>query len=232
MTEKNNNGALELVILRNMFYRDNYRRALTILGLVVLINCVLAGAIFYKVINPPPPQYFATTDDGRMINWHPLNDPVVTDEFILQWSTTAVRKAFSMDYIHWRQQLEDASVYFTRQGWKYFLESFKKSNNLETLSNLKMVSDAVVVGAPKILEKAILGGVYAWKIQMPILVTFSNLNKSIPMPLQVTLIVMRVPVEQSADRVAINNFLPVPQSGSEVDSRSAEQKAIEAGGPF
>lgn len=211
MKNNDNTGALELVILRNTFYRDNYKRALTALVLIVIINCILAASIFYVVTNPPKPEYFATTDDGRMINWHPLNDPVVTDDFIVQWTTNATRKAFSLDYLHWRQQLEDASKYFTSQGWKYFLQSFKQSNNLETLTNLKMVSDAVVTGAPKILQKAVLDGVYAWKVQMPILVTYSNMGKSIPMPMTVTLIVMRVPVEQNSDRIAINNFLPVLQ---------------------
>lgn len=224
MSDKNNNtntnantntGALELIILRNAFYRDNYRRAFIALILVVLVNCGLLGTIIFKVMNPPKPQYFAITDDGRMINWHPLSDPVVTDDFVLQWATTAVRKSFSLDHIHWRQQLEDASPYFTPQGWRFFLQSLKKSNNLDTLTSLKMVSDAVVSGAPQIVEKAVLDGVYAWKIQMPVLVTYSNIAKSIPMPMMVTLIVLRVPVEQSAYRIAINNFLPVPQESSE-----------------
>lgn len=205
------NGALELIIMRNSFYRDNFRRAWLALVLMFAINCVLAVTIIYKVMNPPAPQYFATTADGRMINWHPLSDPVVTDDFVLQWSANAVRKAFSLDYMHWRQQLQDASTSFTPLGWKYFLQSLKQSNNLDTLTSLKMVSDAVVTGAPQILEQMVADGVYAWKVQMPILVTYANVGKSIPMPMDITLIVLRVPVEQSADRIAINNFLPVPQ---------------------
>lgn len=210
-----NQGALELIVMRNMFYRDNYRRALFALLLLIVINLGLLMAVIYKIMNPPPPQYFATTADGRMINWHPLNDPVVTDDFVLQWSVNAVEKAFSQDYIHWRQQLQEASNYFTPEGWRYFLQSLKQSNNLDTLTNLKMVSDASVTGAPQILQKAVVDGVYAWKIQMPILVSYSNLNKTIPMPMKITLIVLRVPVEQSPDRIAINNFLPVPEQTGE-----------------
>ena len=36
-------------------------------------------------------------------------------------------------------------------------------------------------------------------------------NQVIPMPMEVTVIVMRVPVEESPERIAINNFLPVVQ---------------------
>ena len=132
-----NNGALELIVMRNAFYSDGYRRALIVLLVIVAVNCILAGTIFYKLINPPQPQYFATTNDGRMINWHPLNDPVVTDDYVLQWATNAVRKSFSLDYQHWRQQLEDASSNFTSLGWKYFLQSLKQSNNLEDINQLE-----------------------------------------------------------------------------------------------
>ena len=61
--------------------------------------------IFYKWVYPPQAEYFTTTADRRIIMLYPLSDPVLPDDFILQWSTDAVRKAFSLDYKHWREQL-------------------------------------------------------------------------------------------------------------------------------
>jgi len=211
MNKNKTTGALELIILRNDFYRDSYRRCLLILLFLIVINSVIAGAIIYKVLNPPLPEYFATTANGRMINWHPLTDPSVPQSFVTQWAANAVNRAFSLDYIHWRQQLQEASDNFTNYGWKAFLDALKKSNNLQTLTSLKMVSDAQVTGAPRVLEEAIVGGHYAWKIQMPILVVYSNATRTIQMPMDVTLIVLRVPVEENPNRIAINNFLPVPR---------------------
>lgn len=204
-------GGLELVMLRNMFYRDSYRRALMALLLLIAVNVVLAGVVVFLEFTPPKPQYFPTTADGRIIHWHPLNDPVVTDNFVLQWAANAVRQAFSLDFIHWRSQLQTASGDFTPSGWKYFLQSLKSSNNLTTLTQLKMVSNATITGAPQLLEKEVISGVFAWKIKVPILVTYTNAARTIPLPLMVTLIVLRVPVQQSAARIAINNFLPVPR---------------------
>lgn len=220
--QNKNTGALELVMLRNMFYRDNYKRALLALFLLVVVNCMLGAAIFYKFTHPTPPKYFATSGDGRIIAWHPLKDPAVTDDFVLQWSAKAVRQAFNLDYIHYRQQLQTASSDFTPFGWKYFLQKLKSSNNLKTLTSLKMVSNAKITGAPRIIAKEPVDGRYAWKIQMPILVTYSNAHRVIPMPLNVTLIVLRVPVTESPSRIAINNFLPVPQ-------KTAEQKLFSQG---
>lgn len=218
MTKQNTtqqNGALELVVMRNAFYRDNYRRALFVLLLLFITNVVLTGAVMYKWLYPARPQYFATTSDGRLINRHAMSDPVVSDDYVLQWSANAVRRAFSLDYQHWQSQLQSSSIYFTDWGWKYFLQSIKKSNNLETLKKLKMVSSAEITNTPRIERKEVLDGVYAWKVQMSILVTYENINRSIPMPMDVTLIVMRSPVTQSPDRIAINNFLPVAKQSTQ-----------------
>lgn len=213
--QTNQGGGLALILHRNAFYRDAYRRVLCVLFLLLIVNAILALAIGYKVTHPPVPQYFSMTPDGRMISQNPLNDPAVSDDFVLQWASNALRKSFSLDYMHWRDQLQTASNYFTPEGWKYFLQSLKQSNNLTTLTNLKMVSDAQITGAPQIMEKAVLNGVYAWKIQIPILVNYSNVERNIQMPMEITLIVLRVPVEQNPNRIAINNFLPVVEKTSD-----------------
>lgn len=198
---------LKLVMLRNAFYRDSYRHVIIALLMVLGINCILGFMIFYKWTHPPAPQYFATTADGRIIMLHQLTDPVVPDDFVVQWATNAVRASFSLDYIHWREQLQRASNNFTSAGWKYFLASLKSSNNLKTLTTLKMVSNATVTAAPQVAEKAIVGGHFAWKITMPLLVTYESAGHTIHMPMNVTLIVIRMPVQNYPQRVAINNFL-------------------------
>jgi intracellular multiplication protein IcmL len=202
---------LTLVLLRNLFYRDGYRWAVFALFIVLIIDCGLAGLLFYQVKNPPQPQYFAITPDGRIINNYRLDDPIFPDDHILQWTADAVRQTFSIDYMHWQDQLQTASSKFNMAGWREFLKAFKNSNNLETITKLKMVSNAEITGAPHLLQKAVLGGHYVWKVQVPILVTFNSGAQVIPVPMDVTLIVMRVPVEESPERIAINNFLPVAQ---------------------
>lgn len=203
----NQPDGLKLILLRNAFYRDNYRRALLALLLVLIMNCGLAGLIAYEWMHPTPPQYFATTADGRIIMLHPLSDPVLPDDFVLQWAADAVHKAFSLDYVHWREQLQDASNNFTPDGWKWFLDSLKNTNNLKTLTDLQMVSNATVTGAPQVQEKEVIDGHYAWKITMPLLVTYTSIGHTINMPMQVTLIVVRMPEQSYPQRVAINNFL-------------------------
>lgn len=204
---------IEIVLQRNAFYRDGYRKALCVTLLLILLNIVLGFWVFWRTTHPTPPQYFAATADGRIIHIHPLSDPTVTNSYVLQWTANAVQRAFSQDFIHWRRQLQNIAPYFTPQGWKDFVAQMKATNNLKTLVELKMVSNAEVTGAPKVVAHAVVNGHYAWKITMPILVTFTNATRTIPMSFNVTVIVLRMPEANYPDRIAINNFLPQVTQG-------------------
>jgi intracellular multiplication protein IcmL len=208
MSDNDKNNGLELVLLRNTFYRDAYRRMVLLVVILFFINCGLGAAIVVDYLNPQPPQYFATTAEGRIINIHKLTDPVVTDSYVLQWTANAVRQAFSADYIHWRKQLQDASANFTPDGWRYFLGALKSSNNLNTLVDMKMVSGVELTSAPQVTKKMVVDGHYAWKVQMPLLITYTDGKQHINMPWNVTVIVARMPVQDYPQRIAINNFLP------------------------
>ncbi len=207
LESKSSSNGLELILLRNDFYRDNYRRAVLAFLLMFIVDCALSTAIIYQWMNPPASQYFAAADDGRIINIHPLSDPAVSNEFLLQWTSTAVQRTFALDYVHWREQLQSVSDFFTPDGWKWFINALQGTNNLKTLVQLQMVSGATITGAPQILEHAIIGGRYAWKISVPILITYSSTQKTFNIPATVTVVVVRMPITQAPDRIAINNFI-------------------------
>ncbi len=204
--EKKQHRGLEMVVMRNAFYRDHYYFALFAVVLMLAINGFLGLIIFYKWKHPAQPQYFATTAEGRIINIEPMNKPAVSDDFVLQWATESLRKAFSLDYIHWKAQLQEAQANFTPDGWNYFTDALKKSNNLKTLTELKMVSNVEMTGAPEITTKAVVGGHYAWNIKIPVLLTSTNGTKTIHTPINFTVIVLRESAQYYPQKIAINNI--------------------------
>jgi intracellular multiplication protein IcmL len=208
---KREEGGLTTILLRNEFYKDNYTRAKVALVMLCLLNVFLAVSVVYRYLNPPQPQYFPTNSQYQLIKWHPLTDPIFDDNHIFQWVSQAVQSAFSLDYIHYREQLQTASESFTPSGWQWFVNSLKKTGNLTTLTQLEMVSNAQITGAPSMLFKGILDGRYVWEVEIPLLVTYNNLNRSIPQPLKITVIVMRMPVQDYKHQIAINQFLPLVQ---------------------
>jgi intracellular multiplication protein IcmL len=208
---KKSGKGLELVVVRNAFYRDNYYRVLFGVLLLLLINVFLVFIVYYKWSHPPEPQYFPATADGRIIKMHSLSKAVYPDDYVMQWAADSVRKAFSLDYIHWKEQLQDALTNFTASGRRNFIDALKKTNDLKTLVDLKMVSNIKITGAPQVMIKTVTAGHYAWNINIPMLLTFTNGSKTINLPMSVTVIVLRESAEYYPQKIAINNFFASTQ---------------------
>lgn len=194
------------VLCRNQFYADQYKTSVVLFLMLLLLNVVLLGSIVYTMTHPIPPQYIPATNDYKLIRLHPLTDPVLDSKTVLQWASLAAQKAYNLDYVHWRSQLQDSSAQFTDSGWKSFLGSLKSSNNLKSLVNLKLVSSAEITGAPVVDVAMPISGHYGWRIHFPMQVTYTG-KKTIKQNMMITLVVLRESVVKYPNRVAINNYI-------------------------
>ena len=131
--------ALELVTLRNNFYRDNYRRLVMALVILLAINAALVGVVIYQFSSRPEPRYFATSADGKITPIYALEVPMVSASALLSWANQAAVAAFSYNFANYRQALQDASDYFTPEGWKDFQAALESSNNLSAVITKKLV---------------------------------------------------------------------------------------------
>jgi intracellular multiplication protein IcmL len=68
--------ALEQAKERKNFYRDSFRKVVTILLIMILINILLSLAIYYYVTHRPEPNYFATSETGEITSVYPVVAPV------------------------------------------------------------------------------------------------------------------------------------------------------------
>jgi intracellular multiplication protein IcmL len=206
--------AMEAVALRNKFYKDNSSRVMAILMLSMLINIALVTLIYYMFMNPPQPRYFATSINGRITPLFPLNEPNQSDAAVLQWATTAGIAAFSYNFVNYRTELQAASGFFTPKGWSQFMKALQDSNNLDAIRAKKLIVSAVAKRAPIILEKGILGGKYAWRIQLPLLITYQSPSEFSQTEDVVRLTVTRVSTLNSPRGIGITQFVVEPKTGA------------------
>ena len=199
-------SALETIVLRNGFYNDQYKSSLILLLITFVVNVLLGLSILYVAGHPPVPQYFPATNDYKLIELHPLTDPTVSDKFVAQWASLAAQRAYNLDYVHWKSQMQDSSANFTDAGWNDFLSTMKSSGNLRSLLDLHLVSIAKVTGSPQIIAEMVVGGRYAWKISVPMEVLYTG-DKKISQTMKLTLIVVRAPAAKYPSRIAINNYI-------------------------
>ena len=206
--------ALETVALRNKFYKDNSSRVMLILLLSMLINFGLITLMYYLFTNPPQPRYFATSINGRITPLFPLDEPNQSDAAVLQWATQAGMASFSYNFVNYRNELQAASEFFTPEGWGQCMGALQASNNLDAIRAKKLIVSAVAKRAPIILEKGILGGRYAWRIQLPLLITYQSPSEFSQTEDMVRLTIQRVSTLNSPRGIGISQFIVEPKVGN------------------
>lgn len=199
--------AAELVRSRNEFYRDNYRRVLVALLLLIIINIGLLGMVYYQITNRPTPQYFATTSDGKIMKLQPLNMPVLAPAVLLQWASRAAVEAYYYNFANYRQSLQELQNKFTPDGWKNFEKALQSSGMLKSVIAKKLVASAVATGAPVVLDQGVVSGRYVWKVSMPILVNYESVSELTQHPMVVTMIISRVSPVNYPDGIAVMSYV-------------------------
>jgi intracellular multiplication protein IcmL len=217
MVEKVNmaEDALVLTHLRNSFYKTKYRLALGAYLLCLLVIAILICVLVFVVKHPTRPLYFLTDSVGRLIQDVPVTVPNMPTEGVTDWVVKAVESAYSYDFMNYRAQLQGAQKYFTDYGWRNYMSGLTASNNLLALMQRKMIFVAKVVDKPKLLNEGILGGAYAWKFQLPLLVNFLEYPYDKPAfsnAYSVTVIVQRQKLLQSDKGLAIVQMIAATPS--------------------
>jgi intracellular multiplication protein IcmL len=208
------NDAVELVRLRNNFYRDNYRRVLLALLVLLLTVVLLVSVVFYQIYNRPTPQYFAVTTDGRIMQLFPLSQPMLSPGELLQWAHRAAISAYSYNFVNYREALQELQNNFTPAGWRHFENALRASRNLEMVITKKLVVSAVATGTPVILDQAVIDGRYSWRVQIPLLVSYQSPNEQTQRPVMVMMIISRVPTVDMPKGIAIVSFVASESTGS------------------
>lgn len=205
--DQEDDSGLVMVMNRNHFYRDNFRKLSGLLVVAFIANILLVLSALYVYTHRPEPQYFATDQSGRITKLHPLSEPVFSTSAVLQWANEAAVSAYTYNFVNYRKQLQKASDYFTPEGWKNFEAALQSSNNLKSVIQKKLVVSAVATGAPIIQQRGIISDRYAWKLQLPILVTYQSSSSQFQQALTITMIVTRVPVLNDPKGIAISQFI-------------------------
>jgi intracellular multiplication protein IcmL len=161
-----------MVQLRNMFYQKKFYFLCGILSLSIVMLVLLIGTLIYVITHPTRPTYFVADEVGRLMYEVPLSQPNMSLEDVTAWTVNAVETTYTYNYINFRSQLQNAEKYFTQYGWQEYMKGLTASNNLLALQQRNMIFLARVVQAPKLITQGILGGAYAYKFEMPVVVSY------------------------------------------------------------
>lgn len=192
------------VILRSNFYRDNYRRLMVFCLLLIFITFGLMAWLFYERTHKLPFQFYATTNDGKLIRLTPLNQPNLTTPALLDWVIEATTTAYNFNFDNYDQALKDVHVYFTEAGYEHFISALNAAGTIEAVKAKRLVVFAVATNTPVILnEGPSPEGIYAWQIQVPMLITYQSASEVTKQNVVMTLLVARRPTLESPKGIGI-----------------------------
>lgn len=198
--------------MSNETYRDSYRRILVVLLGMVLVAIAQTAILGLMVWGTGTPNYYATTVTGRVIRIYPLSEPVVTNSYLLQWAETVGRSSYNLDFVHYQDQIDQLKTYFTPQGWQKFMEALNASGDLDAITQNKLFVSAVVNGPAVILLQTELRGRYVWRVQMPLLVTYTSASDKHEENIILTMDIMRVEVLDAPKGILVNNFIAIKRA--------------------
>lgn len=143
--------------------------------LVVLIAIVMAASLFGTAalwLKPPQYGYILIEEDGKVLPQVPLDQPNHNDQYVIDWAVDAITRLYSIDYINYRVQLQEARHNLTTVGWKNYQEAMRLSGNFNAIIGNQFVTTAVPLGPGRIIKTGNVLGRHAWKIEFPMLISY------------------------------------------------------------
>lgn len=182
----------------SMLARDAYTRERHLLMTRVIAGqaaaiVVALAAVFILATRPVEKHYFLTDNEGRIREIRALSEPVNTLPEVTTWVTNAITASYTFSFANYQQELSAARANFTPAGWGGFEKALKDSGNLKSVVENKYVATAVPTGAAILLTQGTIEGRFAYKFQVPILVTYQSAVQRTTQNLMVTAIVVRQP---------------------------------------
>ena len=162
--------------------------------IIVILSIALFVSMlgnFFLATQEPEIKYIAMDVDGKIKDITPLDQPIQSEEVIVNWAAGALTETYTMSFLNYREELSSARRHFTIDGWSMFEKALEDSSFLQTVEREKFVSSAVPSGAPVIINEGIIAGLYAYQIQVPLSITFESANGSTRMEQLVTVVVVR-----------------------------------------
>lgn len=180
-------------LARNALSRERYEFVMKVTSGFVILSVILAVSIVYMATRPVQQRFFTTNSQGAIREIVALNKPIASEEEVLNWTTQSVTKAYSMSFANYGQQLNDLKPNFTDAGWRGYEQALQRAGFLDALLKNLYVTSAVPRKAPVVVARGIVDGdgVYGWRLQIPLMVTFTSASASSSQEINVEVTVVR-----------------------------------------
>lgn len=178
-------------LFRDAHYRQRHYLLMRVILGLTLVLAITVTSLVYMASRPVEYRYFATDTEGRIKELTALNRPIQSLEEILNWVTNSITQTYTFSFANYRQELQAAQSNFTPAGWSGFERALEESRILSSVLENRYVTTAVPTGAPVVVAQGLVNGRYAWRVQLPIIVTYQSASRRTSQSLTITATVVR-----------------------------------------
>ncbi len=190
------------------FYINHYRTVLIFFCVLIVLILSAVGVLLYQTTHKPLPVFYAKNTAGETMLLEPFEEPNQLPDTILRFASKAATIAYTFDFVNYNAQLSQARPYFTQAGWSDFQASI--SGLVGTIVKNQLFVSGVVVGDPVISNQGELPDVgYAWRVQIPFLVTYQSANITTKRRYLVIVSIVKVPTIENPQGIGIDQFVTV-----------------------
>jgi len=196
-------AAAATALARDSLARDRYEFLLKSIYLLIAALAISVVANVYLGTRPVQFRYFTTDPQGGIREILALNRPVQGVEEVLNWTTQVVTKSYSLSFANYAQQLDDLKNDYTDGGWLGYQQALTRAGFIDSLLNNQYVTSAVPQKAPVVVAEGLVNGVYGWRLQVPIIVTFQSASSQASQTINVEVTVVRRPETENPKGLGI-----------------------------
>lgn len=159
-----------------------------------------------------------------------------TSDEVLGWSQDKLLEIYSYNFMNYQDVVKYIKDFFTQPGYDSYLKALEDSKNKEVLQQQKLIVHAIPAGGAKIEKEGAVDGIYEWEIKVPLLVSYVNDKGTVNRKLDVELVVVRLPLEQSPRGYAIHAIrakeVSEPQETNPASDKIDTPKTSETAAPL
>ncbi|NDV52909.1 type IVB secretion system apparatus protein IcmL/DotI [Salipiger sp. PrR003] len=194
-------------LLRDTMVREKVYLQNKLLLVVCLVLALSVVANVFLGLRKQEVRYFATDSNGGILPLTALDQPVQSNNQVLSWATEAITRAYTYDFANYRQQFQESQSAFTTEGWRGFLTALEESQTLQRVKANQYVTTAAPRAAPVVVAEGYLNGRYAWKIELPMLVTYQGPKSKPTQDLVVQAVIVRRSVLENPKGIGIAQII-------------------------
>ena len=212
--DKKTTKALKVVHLRNRFLYVTYRYVLMLFVFSIFMAIFSFTMMVYFIRQPIPPQYVPVSSDGRLLELPTIDKEFKTESEVTDFFLRGLKKTHTFDFYNYRDQINEASSFFTINEWNNFFTKLAEAKTLDAVKENNWVATIKFTGPPVIKEKGLVNNTFSWYIEVPVKIMFIG-TKSRTISGTYSGTIIRISKIDNPDGIAINRITFIPEKSTE-----------------